>query len=215
LHVFSIFRNSILIHYCRYCRLWWWFRVNVNGSSTRTNCRLCEKFGKVFDTEDDEGHIVDVRALEPNRSHSSHSLRLKRDLRNSVRLCIHFKSHLNAGASRPTHTPTHIDTRARVAHVSRTHTRLSSFRFIHARRGARTRSPMTQADGRSQYLMITRYIRHYVTKLHSTCARVRVPRVRSRYDRFYDRHGWHWDGWMCVCVCVSNSAFIFLTSNAK
>jgi len=54
--------------------------------------------------------------LEPNRSHSR--LRLKRDLRNSFRLCIHFKSHLNAEASRPTH----IDTHARVAHVSRTHT---------------------------------------------------------------------------------------------
>lgn len=45
--------------------------------------------------------------LEPNcRSHGCS--RLKRDLRNSFRLCVHFKSHLNAGASRPTHTPTHV-----------------------------------------------------------------------------------------------------------
>lgn len=76
-------------------------------------------------------------------------------------------------------------------------------RFIHARRGAQMRSSMTQVDGQSQYLMTTRYIHHiyvhtYMDKLHSTCVRVRVPRVR--YDRFYDRHGWHWDRRICMRV---------------
>jgi len=33
-------------------------------------------------------------------------------------------------------------------------------------------------DSPSRYLMATRYMRHYVAQLHSTCARVRVLHVR-------------------------------------
>jgi len=59
---------------------------------------------------------VDVRTVEPNCNSHGRSW-LKRDLRNPFRLCVHFKSHLNAGASRPIHTRPHTYVRTYVTHT--------------------------------------------------------------------------------------------------